>query len=272
LNRVTQLPASPPIDSDTLASFNEMGNMARIGRPLWWAYRHEAKDSFHRLVIRKLLNRERYDPTDKQQVFSVVASRINLDPYFGNTDSAEFARDAVNSHLRVLVGMKMDQGVFETLTPSEPVVAHAVAVLLTVGNLWPTTLQSMPNCLIDTGIVDRGNRGELYTRIVLVIGRDIVLKRMNGGIHHVEQEFFHMARPFKVIDFLRALFTEDFVNIFDGDGFRRKFETAYLNFTHFTYLALIGNAACERIRLNKRSSIASVLPLLSAIAASSVLV
>lgn len=63
-------------------------------------------------------------------MFAVLASHLCLDPCPNREESNLLAKEAVNSHLRVLSAIDTYLGGVRTVTPSEPVVADAAAWLL----------------------------------------------------------------------------------------------------------------------------------------------
>ena len=103
-------------------------------------------------------------------IFAALASRISLNPWLNNDESVKLARNAVNSHLRFLRAVDSSTGWIKTATPSEPVIADAVAGLLMRETLpasllrhtnWTKSIRVLTEQLLSKGLVDKGTKGEL---------------------------------------------------------------------------------------------------------------
>src|SRR5204862_522136 len=67
-------------------------------------------------------------------------------------------------------------GLTKTATPSEPLVADTAAHELLMGSNWSTSIQTFVRVLLRGGIVNKGQRGELYSRLICILSRDYFLK------------------------------------------------------------------------------------------------
>jgi hypothetical protein len=163
-----------------------------FGRPLWEVYQHKHWRSIREFAHYKLLRGNIFNEDNKQHVFAAVAARICLDPTRDSKESAKFATDAVDSHLRVLTGTNIRDGVFRTITPSELVVSEAMCDLLVKGNTfltndttgfgnWEICITKLANSLIYSGFVNKGLKGELYARLMCVLARDKVLTQKKSN-------------------------------------------------------------------------------------------
>jgi hypothetical protein len=107
-----------------------VGHMTGFGRPLWRLYAEKDYQSLKVFTQAKLLGGETtYQATNVDHVFVALASRVSLDPSL-TPESVELAREAVNSHLRLLIAVDPTSGLILTSTPSEPVVADIAASIL----------------------------------------------------------------------------------------------------------------------------------------------
>jgi hypothetical protein len=181
--------------------------MGSYGRPLWRLYSDRTYEQLREFVQYKLLGGiVQYDPENRNHVFAAVASRVSLDPAL-NKD--ELASEAVNSHLRLVTAVDSHAGTIRTITPSEPVVADAVAALLLQqqylsgddrNNNWTTTINTLVENLLSRGLVEKGNKGELYARLMCILARDYYLdNKIPDGVD------FKFSQPFLLSGFLDTL-------------------------------------------------------------------
>jgi hypothetical protein len=136
-----------------------------------------------------------------------------------------------------------------TITPSEPVVAEAVAELLCENTNWSESICTLAEHLLSNGLVEKGLKGELFARLLCILACDIHLKEAGNPA-----DSFPYAKTFSVNDFLRSLFgSKQFQEIkqytpevprtrtFEGSesaSFYDVFEKGRMNFTHFTNTSL----------------------------------
>ena len=187
-----------------LDEFAAPEHMAKFGRPLW----HEYKPTeMKKLAKTKLVGGNRstdsqrrrapYNPKDVNHVFAALSFRLSLDPCLQNTAALPLVRTAVNSFMRVVISMDHEIGVMRTITPSEPVVAEAAMGLLCENNKnWSDSIQTLATELLEKALVEKGLKGELYARFLLILARDCIYK-------------VHGETPtFTVSQFLRHLYAE----------------------------------------------------------------
>jgi hypothetical protein len=221
-----------------------------FGRPLWGIYQKGEWFVARQFALSKLLQSNTFDGRNEQHAFAVIAARISLDPCI-EPKSTEFALEAVDSHLRILTGTKIQSGVFTTTTPSEPIVSEAVANLLVktgdgatgFGN-WTSSITTMADPLIQGGFVNKGSKGELYARLMCVLARDRILAEEKS------EGPFPYAQPFSASTFMQALFSQAWVDSLatasgpstrskgkdeEEKSFRETFKDGLMNFTHFAY-------------------------------------
>ncbi|KAA8903422.1 hypothetical protein FN846DRAFT_985347 [Sphaerosporella brunnea] len=226
----------------SLSEVGTIDHMCTYGRPLWLAMKGTHTDSVREQVVMKLLCCEPYNPGDRSHVLAFLSNRISLDPCLDSQEAVNLALQAVQSHLRWIVGFDPAFGYIRTLSPSEPLVSEAVADRLmgeteNSSTLWAQTIQTLYSQLLTTGLVDLGLSGELVSRLLCILARDIVVKSFN------EQDYKpKYCQPFGVIAFIEALFTQS-AEILDQPAvlsrkdpectIRRVFSSANMNFTHF---------------------------------------
>jgi hypothetical protein len=119
-----------------------------------------------------------------------------------------------------------------TLAPSEPILAKAAMEYLCSGMDWRVSIHTLVRQLLEKGLVEKGRKGELYARLVVILAHDWVRYRrgrqVSGGKLHQNAKFM---KSFTVREFLEALYAqeghESIVNI------DPKILEARMNFTHF---------------------------------------
>ena len=132
-----------------------------------------------------------------------------------------------------------------TITPSEPVVAEAVAELLCTGANWSESIYTLTKHLLSKGLVEKGLKGELFARLLCILARDIHLTEVRNAA-----DSFPYAKTFSVNDFLQSLFgSKQFQKIkqftpevpqtrafkrSESASFYDVFKKGSMNFTHFT--------------------------------------
>ena len=108
-----------------------------FGRPLWGIYKHHSWKAARKFALYKLFKGP-FTITDMQHVFAAVAARICLDPSRDTKESIDFATKAVDSHLRILMETNIQDGIYTTITPSEPLISEAVCETLIGDGLFDT--------------------------------------------------------------------------------------------------------------------------------------
>jgi hypothetical protein len=207
-----------------LVDFAKLRHMALFGRPLWHIY--EDPMYMNRLAKLKLLGgkqRSTFDPWDKDHVFAALSFRLSLDVCLQNPSSVSFIRTAVNSFMRVVISMDVDTGKMDTLTPSEPVLAKAAMEHLCQGGNWPYSIRTLTKELLEPGLIEKGQKGELYARLVLILAHDLVRCVTPGSVLKSAPE---LQPTFTVFEFLTALYGKDQV-------IPERIGRATMNFTHF---------------------------------------
>jgi hypothetical protein len=222
-----------------LCEFATAGHMTMFGRPLWLVYAGKSYEEIRGMATYKLLcGRSDYSPSNKHHVFAAMASRLCLDPCMNNEEATALAHEAVNSHLRVVVGTDSSSGWMTTVTPSEPIVADAVAEILAAPAKWQSSVRTLAHDLLSKGLVDKGSKGELFSRLLLILARDIVLAKTPA-------RDFKWSQYFKLSEFLDTLYTSICFQDLESrrpekrrrssaTTFSASFSSAVMNFSHFT--------------------------------------
>ncbi|KIX09491.1 uncharacterized protein Z518_00571 [Rhinocladiella mackenziei CBS 650.93] len=211
-----------------LKTFAELKHMAQFGRPLWHAYANEGHDMI-KLAKLKLIGGQQggnYNASDRNHVFAALSFRLALDVCLQNPCTIPLTRTAVNSFMRVVISMDHETGVMDTVTPAEPVLARAAMEYLCAAN-WSRSIETLCEELLEKGLIEKGRKGELYARLVLILAHDWVRWARSIRLHRVPK----FAPTFSVSHFLKALYARD-----HHDTIRKipeQIHEARMNFTHF---------------------------------------
>lgn len=212
----------------TLKNYASVDHMVLFGRPLWSAYVKSPEDLAKIARVKLLGESDRYNAKDRNHVFAVLSFRLSLDVLLQNPVSLPLSRTAVNSYMRVMVGMEQDSGLLDTISPSEPILSKAAMEILCENDAWPQTISSLSTELLDMGIIEKGLKGELYARMMLILAQDCARRQKKQSAN--EKPTF---RPYITIrEFLQALYGDS--HHADLGKIDDKVLGAYINFTHFT--------------------------------------
>ncbi|CAE6458759.1 unnamed protein product [Rhizoctonia solani] len=157
----------------------------------------------------------------------------------------------VESHMRVAFAIPQHRGYMHTGAPSEPVLAEAAGRYLSSGKLGGIMAEG-PKRLseaLKTGLLARGECGELVARLLVTAAHDIALRDVNNGPLRPMSNQPSYHRPILVLDFLRALFHQDHhTKILDSNSITRRPGTKSLSeafrnsFVFFSHFALAGDS------------------------------
>ncbi|KAJ7220555.1 hypothetical protein GGX14DRAFT_354604 [Mycena pura] len=232
------LPFDPFVASHALPS--SLGDALRIeefrfyGRPLWRVY--DGRDLLDVATVKLLCGPELifYRPGTRPvlleaDTFALFTQRIclQLSP---DAASQEIEQSAVESHMRLATGVHA--GRLLTACPSEPILALAAAH----ATRREIDLKNATRCLIDLIFrfrVDRGLEGELYSRLILILARDMAT---TNGLY---DETSRCLRPVTLHAMLRKLVKSGYSELDSKlDGTSPPFGTdVHVTFTHFVELA-----------------------------------
>ncbi|KIX00093.1 uncharacterized protein Z518_10230 [Rhinocladiella mackenziei CBS 650.93] len=210
-----------------LKTFANLEHMALFGRPLWYIYTHAERGSMIEVAKLKLIaGRQRgyYDPNDPDHVFAALSFRLSLDVCLQNPATVSLNETAVSCFMRVVISMDHETGVMDTTTPSEPVLARAAMEHLCRRGNWPYSILTLCKKLLEKGLIEKGRKGELYARLVLILAHDCVRCVPPDPASQ-------LAPTFTVSDFLMALYARD-----HHDSIRKipkRTREARMNFIHF---------------------------------------
>jgi hypothetical protein len=206
-----------------LSDFGTQRHMAMFGRRLWYAYIDDPEE-MDRLAKQKLIGGLRggtYEARNIDHVFAALSFLLSLDACLYNSKAVPLINNAVNSHMRVVLAHSA--GIMHTVSPSEPILAKAAMDHLCTGTNWSTSINTLVTELIEKGIVEKGFKGELYVRLILILTRDCIRWGQ-------KQDDPYSLTTFTVGAFLMMLYAEKHKFIAKID---QRILQAKMNFTHF---------------------------------------
>jgi hypothetical protein len=216
----------------SLAQVAQLPHLRNYGRPLWAGY---ALDKLLQFAQLKLLGGKvlDYEPAhNEQQLFAVLSSRLALDVCAQNPRCMPLVEEAVGAYLRVVDGIDPSSGVMSTHAPSEPVLAQAAMDLLCTGSKWADSVTRLAHYFVQRGFVEKGLKGELYARLLLIVAQDLLYKRACGAAAAAGAAVADArTASYTLHEFLASLFGRDFgdyAGVMDA-----KLLQSRLNFTHF---------------------------------------
>ncbi|KAK2813657.1 hypothetical protein FQN50_000055 [Emmonsiellopsis sp. PD_5] len=228
------------------SAFTEIGHMAMYGRPLWMAYQKRSAALVEPLAMVKLIGgRGKYDSDNVDHVFAALSFRLSLDVILHNPRAAALNKSAVDSHMRVVISMDPVSGAMDTITPSEPILAVAAMKHLCKSANWERSMATLCTELLEKGLVDKGTKGELFTRWILILTTDAIRSRNLDSVPDIKVVF-------TVHDFLHNMYSRGhrkLIDEIDPQILRGK-----LNFSHFItteealYLSAVPGLCHELLR------------------------
>jgi hypothetical protein len=228
-----------------VGDFETIEHLAQYGRPLYalavsiYTFAHcpprwhaslsvQRGDEMVRLASAKLTNGTPFDAKDRNHVFAVLSQRLCLEPVLAGAEAIKLADRSVAHHMRLLTGFSANHAIFYTQSPSEPVlVLGAINILYNhndpkrLGNV----LDTFSNDLCRSGLVDKGNLGELAARILLLLARDYAAPAEGSGRNFL--------KPVPLLEVIHKLFGKDMWGGVNQGRFEDAFRNAHVNFTHW---------------------------------------
>lgn len=159
---------------------------------LWMGY---AKEDVINIGHKKLFASLEFNPNNVHHVLAAFSQRIGLE--LGDTEDASImARDAIRSHMRIMVNL-VGKSIVKTESPSEPILAIAASHALLHNQLnnndqilsktYNTALGVLVRQLIlKDVVVERGRKGELCARLLLIMSIDLAIPRPIAQRFYVE--------------------------------------------------------------------------------------
>ncbi|KAG9083328.1 hypothetical protein FRC06_004588, partial [Ceratobasidium sp. 370] len=232
----------------TLANLCTTEAMVKFGRALWQAqYRVQP----HRNMIHFACDKLTASGVREHEFDSALACLgVRIGITFDAINPAAHATQSrlVETHMRVVYSIPRHRGYMHTGSPSEPILAEAAARHLNPVNQRSQISQLGPENLAiacQKGLLARGERGELYGRLLVTIAHDIAIRnyfsRPTINRPPISEPQYHY--PIPLLDFLRALFHTDYHDLVlgalpihessGGGTLQQAFSNSLVFFSHF---------------------------------------
>ncbi|KAG1831604.1 hypothetical protein EV424DRAFT_160503 [Suillus variegatus] len=223
--------------ANNVASFD---HIVGFGRPLWKSLigKRTIPDVLE-LAAQKLCKSIEFDANDANQALAILSQRFGLDICLGHPDAVSYLEKAVASYLRICFSTTEDRMWTFTGYPSEPILSCVAAIIL---HRTPNDVNVVLGILkkkVDGGMVEIGQSGELASRLLLLLAKDIFIRKdpPKGVIRDLHYNGSGDAelmdcRKVSVIDFLEYLFGQTFWSRTVKEA-KATFQHAYINFSHW---------------------------------------
>ncbi|TFK63543.1 hypothetical protein BDN72DRAFT_902309 [Pluteus cervinus] len=163
-----------------MLEYAKVDHISAYGRPLWWTYHEKPYEDIHLFVDSKLMAGQSFNPRVLDHAFAAVSFRVLLEPTWSDILSWQLALTAVELHLRLVVSIDIERGMIRTASGSEPIVADAAQhQLCRTPRSWQKALRTLWDDLFSQGRIAKGEKGELLARILLVLARDMTVRRVD---------------------------------------------------------------------------------------------
>jgi len=174
------------------------------------------------------LTKGEFDPENVDHVCAVLSQRICIDTVMVGSEALQLADRSVANHMRLLIGISHNQRTFQTLAPSEPMLALGAARLLyTEKTVLGKVLHTFSHKLCEAGLVDKGLLGELAARTLLTVARDLAAPQKSTSSGR------DLREPIPLIGYLDKLFGNNTWCGTHRNDFNKAFEDTYVNFSHW---------------------------------------
>ena len=189
----------------------------------------EEEDALVALAALKLTSGCDFDFNNKYQVLAVLSQLLCVEPTLGNSEVTKLAVQSVAAHMRFLTGFSSDGTKLYTYCPSEPLLALGAFTLLRReedSGFLGKVLNTFNSQLCEAGLVEEGLLGELASRLLLLVARDMAAPTKPKAPGR------DLLKPVLLMDFLDKLFNGTWCRT-HRDDFETAFGSTYVNFTHW---------------------------------------
>lgn len=139
-------------------------------------------------------------------VLAVLSARLCIDLNLANPNTHALAKNAVNLHMRRLDSLNVSTGVMFTRAPVEPILGKAaMQILLESPVNWHASLRTFTSQLLERSAVEKGPKGELFSRLLLTLAHDTLIMHRVGPKSKSPNQG---SLIFTVHDFLKALYSK----------------------------------------------------------------
>ncbi|CAL1698542.1 unnamed protein product [Somion occarium] len=247
------LPNGKPIFYPGQMTLDEIASveyMVKFGRPLFWTQWNNA--TVNSTTRNNMINFARHKLTGHQAPsqrggsralcgnrggnIAAISTRVLLDFEPSRQRARNMEAGLVENHMRVAFSVPIHREYVRSGTPSEPILAEAAAQHMDDSMTEDITVTEVAS-IFEDGIVNKGEQGELATRLLLTLAYDRAVKAHYGESH--ANNLYSQGVP--VVKFLQELFSEDVIESIlhsypegcPGSTLEEAFEDGWVRFTHW---------------------------------------
>ncbi|RDB30775.1 hypothetical protein Hypma_005735 [Hypsizygus marmoreus] len=240
-------------DKIQLKTVATVEHLAKFGRPLFWTRWKCASDNTKRDFVRfagaKLYGADLPRGTDSSEdhgLLAVASVRLLIEFETQRKEAKDLESTLVESHMRITFSIPQHRQFLCSGTPSEPLLAEGAGYMLDLikdkeGVTLADLLLRLLLKKLESGLISKGERGELIARLLLTLTHDACVERSNLETPG-EDIMGNFSRPIPLVKFLQELVGKKHINkvldarpdnIPNGATLREAFCDAQINFTHF---------------------------------------
>lgn len=213
-----------------------------------FATRYEKGDTSIKSEIIEFAKFKLLGPPDKrgnrESIMAALGVRVLLDFEPRRQPAVDLEAKLVAGNMRVVFSVPSHREYLRSGAPSEPILAEAAAQFMNETRGWGL---SELRKVVGEGLIDKGERGELVARCLMLRAFDRAVHKVGGSKNppfgaQVHPEKLRYSRGIPLVDFLRALVADGHIemilkskpdNIPDGETLETAFKDARVYFTHF---------------------------------------
>jgi hypothetical protein len=170
----------------------------------------------------------------------ILSQRFGLSIVFNHPQSTKFIDKSVSSYMRICTSISDDRLWKFTTYPSEPLLSHAAAMLMWKSADVMAAMFDQLGTRIRDGMVDKGQSGELASRVCTLLAKDLCLRRRSVEHSMEDVDLRNGDSPRKsysdsvpVIYWLKTLFGDRVVPAEHEAKITEAFEGWEINFSHW---------------------------------------
>ncbi|THU94224.1 hypothetical protein K435DRAFT_860761 [Dendrothele bispora CBS 962.96] len=242
------------IEELDLFSVGSYDDVIQFGRPLWESVRELYGDpeKMSRYAGAKLVGMG--EKVSDAHFLAVLSQRFSLQLVMGSRDAVEYLEESIANRMRYVLLTSTDRSWQFTCYPSEPVLSNAAAHFLYGEEKMLTAAIYALARQIGEHVIDAGEHGELISRLLVLISRDVTTIRAYNMAPaptlryrenisfqkfplHAGKAYFDYLRPVAVLDVLDTLFgpgwTKDKNNEDQREEIKGDFANAFVSASHW---------------------------------------
>ncbi|EGN99573.1 hypothetical protein SERLA73DRAFT_179654 [Serpula lacrymans var. lacrymans S7.3] len=234
--------------------------MAQFGRPLYWALADESADAQDMLYFIQSKLIRRYVPTvlpprteQSKEIIILLDVRLLLNYQQHRDITIRHEDNLVANHMRMIYCIPNTRDYLRSSYSSEPILAEAAAKNLEkYSEEFEVILDALQEAH-QSGLLDKGAMVGLVARLLLTFAYDRAIR----DIYPKPSGRPHYSRGVRLIDFLKALFCETWIdaimrctpdNVSSKVTLEDMFKDSYVRFTHFGKVTDETGTTTERAR------------------------